>query len=93
MSVFTRTLGAVKATGQELVGLLVDDWLLFFGTVGALAAASAVADAETGSKLGAGVLLFGGIWVGLFVSLRRAARLHRDELARVAVPEQAPVGG
>ncbi|MFN2536732.1 MAG: hypothetical protein ABR549_01090 [Mycobacteriales bacterium] len=80
-SPFGRAPKAIRAAGEELLGLLVDDWVLFFGTVAALAAAALLASATTGDKTAVGVLLFAGIWLGLFASLARSVEAHRKQLA------------
>jgi hypothetical protein len=96
MSAPTRALQAIKASGQELLSLLVDDWVLFFATIAAVALAAGLAGATSGGRTAAGVTLFAGIWVGLFASLTRTVRDHRVRQARDAVklqllPDSEPV--
>jgi hypothetical protein len=67
----------VRTAVSEAVGLLVDDWTLFFTTVAALGAAALVAALSGGDKALAGLVLFAGVWAGMFASLLRSARRHR----------------
>jgi hypothetical protein len=69
-----RALHWLRAAAAELIGLLVDDWIVVAGAALALVTTWVVADRLHDFRAGMGYLAAAIVWLALAESLRRAGR-------------------
>lgn len=69
-----KALAFLRATGAELVSLIVEDWVTFVGGVAALAVMYLLGHHVHALRAAGGFLAFALVWVALAVSFARATR-------------------